>query len=326
MNNTKQYLKEKQHIVFQVLKNSFSKDKTSHAYIINGSKGSPILETAIFMAQSLVCQNTDEFNLACEECVNCLKIKNNGYADFKIFTGEQLKTDVTLSIQEEFNKSAIESENVKIYIIHQIEKAPIASLNKLLKFIEEPTSNIVAIFTSNSVSSILPTIVSRCQVISLKEFMIKDLVEYLINNGVNESDAWLISKISNNAEQNLNVVKSEQFSIVKEVLESSLNNLSRNTDYFIVDFQINGLKNLADNKDVELYLDMLEACLMEAIICKEDDSYVPHFYKSQVIIISKIFKHIDHMISDITNAKIELHSNANKNLVFDKLLINLLRR
>ena len=156
--------------------------------------------------------------------------------------------------------------------------------------------------------------------------MIKDLVEYLINNGVNESDAWLISKISNNAEQNLNVVKSEQFSIVKEVLESSLNNLSRNTDYFIVDFQINGLKNLADNKDVELYLDMLEACLMEAIICKEDDSYVPHFYKSQVIIISKIFKHIDHMISDITNAKIELHSNANKNLVFDKLLINLLRR
>ena len=326
MNNTKQYLKEKQHIVFQVLKNSFSRKKTSHAYIINGSKGSPILETATFIAQSLVCLNKDEHNLACQECVNCQKIQNNGYADFKVFNGDQLKTDVTLSIQEEFNKSAIESENVKIYIIHQIEKAPIASLNKLLKFIEEPTSNIVAIFTTNSVSSILPTIVSRCQVISLKEFMIKDLVEYLINNGVNESDAWLISKISNNAEQNLNVVKSEQFSIVKEVLESSLNNLSRNTDYFIVDFQINGLKNLADNKDVELYLDMLEACLMEAIICKEDDSYVPHFYKSQVIIISKIFKHIDHMISDITNAKIELHSNANKNLVFDKLLINLLRR
>ena len=326
MNNTKHYLKEKQHIVFQVLKNSFSKEKTSHAYIISGSKGSPILETAIFMAQSLVCLNTDENNLACEECVNCLKIKNNGYADYKIFNGEQLKTDVTLSIQEEFNKSAIESENVKIYIIHQIEKAPITSLNKLLKFIEEPTSNIVAIFTSNSVSSILPTIVSRCQVISLKEFMIKDLVDFLINNDVVEPDAWLISKISNNAEKNLEVVKSEQFGVIKEVLESSLNTLARKTDYFIVDFQVNGLKKLTESTDIELYLDMLEACLMEAIIYKEDSHYIPHFYKNQISKISKSFKHIDHMINDITNAKIELHSNANKNLVFDKLLINLLRR
>ena len=42
------------------------------------------------------------------------KIKNNGYADYKIFSGDQLKTDVTLSIQEEFNKSAIENENVDL--------------------------------------------------------------------------------------------------------------------------------------------------------------------------------------------------------------------
>ena len=77
MNNTKNYLKEKQHIVFQVLKNSFKREKTSHAYIISGSKGSPILDTAIFMAQSLVCLNKDENNLACEECINCQKIKNN---------------------------------------------------------------------------------------------------------------------------------------------------------------------------------------------------------------------------------------------------------
>ena len=159
MNNTKSYLKEKQHIVFQVLKNSFKRKKTSHAYIISGSKGSPILDTAIFIAQSLVCSNKDENNLACECCVNCLKIKNNAYADYKIILGDELKTDVTLSIQDEFNKSSIENENVKIYIVHQIEKAPISSLNKLLKFIEEPTSNIVAIFTSNSVSSILTTIV-----------------------------------------------------------------------------------------------------------------------------------------------------------------------
>ena len=129
---TKSYLIEKQPIVYQVLKNSFKRNKTSHAYIVNGSKGSPILETAIFMAQSLVCLNKDENNLACEECVNCQKIKNDGYADYKFVLAENLKTDATLSIQHEFNKSSIEKENVKVYIIHQIEKAPISSLNKFV--------------------------------------------------------------------------------------------------------------------------------------------------------------------------------------------------
>ena len=219
MNKIKNHLEDKQPIVFQVLKNSFKSNKTSHAYIISGSKGSPVLETAMFMAKSFICQSKDENALACEECINCQKIENQTYADFKVINGEQLKTDVTLSIQEEFNKSAIEPENVKIYIIHLIEKAPISSLNKLLKFIEEPDSNIKAIFTSNSVSSILPTIVSRCQVISLKEFMMKDLVNYLKENDVKDDDAYLISRISNNAEKNLQLVKDESFETIKNVLK-----------------------------------------------------------------------------------------------------------
>ena len=51
---------------------------------------------------------------------------------------------------------------------------------------------------------------------------------------------------------------------------------------------------------------------------KEDKRYISK--------ISEKYQHIDHMIDDITKAKIDLLSNANKNLVFDKLLINLLRR
>lgn len=324
--NTKQYLLEKQHIVYEVLKNSFKKNKTSHAYIVSGSKGSPILETAIFMAQSLVCLNKDENNLACEECINCQKIKNNGYADYKFVLGENLKTDATLSIQHEFNKSSVEQEGVKVYIIHLIEKAPVSSLNKLLKFIEEPNSNIVAIFTSNSVSNILPTIVSRCQIITLKEFMTQDLVNYLIENGANEEDAYLISKISNNAEKNLSLIQDEQFKNIKNFFTASLNFLANKKDCFVVHFQLEGLALLTDNSLIELFLDMLEVCLLQALIKQEDETYISNFYDEQTNKISKNYKNIDHMIDDITQAKIDLLSNANKSLAFDKLLINLLRR
>ena len=323
---TKLDLKEKQPIVFQVLKNSFSFDKMSHAYIISGSKGSPVLQTAIFMAQSIVCDHKDEDNLACEECINCQKIQNNSYADFKLINGEDLKTDVTLSIQEEFNKSSIEKENKKIYIINLIEKAPISSLNKLLKFIEEPQSNIVAIFTSNSVNQILPTIVSRCQVINLKEFMLKDLIQYLLDNNVKQDDAYLISRISNNAEKNLQLINHEQYPFIKETLHQSLLHLANKKDYFIVYTQCELLKKLDSNEMIELFLDMLEVCLLEAVIKQEDKTHTSMFFDEQISTLSKNYNNIDHMIDDITQAKIDLLSNANKSLVFDKLLINLLRR
>lgn len=323
---TKEYLINKQHIVYQVLKNSFKNKKTSHAYIISGSKGSPILDTAIFLAQSLVCLNKDENNLACEECINCQKIKNNAYVDYKLIEGVDLKNDVTLAIQDDFNKSSVENEDIKIYIINLIEKAPVASLNKLLKFIEEPNSNIVAIFTSNSVDSILQTIVSRCQIITLKEFMVSDLIEYLVNNNVSYEDAWLISKISNNAEKNLDLVNDVTFNVVKNQLANSLKHLGNKNDYFIVDFLVEGMKNLTENSSIELFLDMLEVCLLEAIIKQEDKEHKSVIFDEQISKISEKYQHIDHMIDDITKAKIDLLSNANKNLVFDKLLINLLRR
>lgn len=323
---TKEYLINKQHIVYQVLKNSFKNKKTSHAYIISGSKGSPILDTAIFLAQSLVCLNKDENNLACEECINCQKIKNNAYVDYKLIEGVDLKNDVTLAIQDDFNKSSVENEDIKIYIINLIEKAPVASLNKLLKFIEEPNSNIVAIFTSNSVDSILQTIVSRCQTITLKEFMVSDLIEYLVNNNVSYEDAWLISKISNNAEKNLDLVNDVTFNLVKNQLANSLKHLGNKNDYFIVDFLVEGMKNLTENSSIELFLDMLEVCLLEAIIKQEDKEHKSVIFDEHISKISEKYQHIDHMIDDITKAKIDLLSNANKNLVFDKLLINLLRR
>lgn len=322
----KQYLKEKQPVVFQVIKNSFKNNKTSHAYIINGSKGSPVLETAMFMAKSFVCQNKDDDNLACENCLNCDKIERAIYADFKLINGQELKAAAILNIQDEFNKSPIEKEGIKIYIIHLIEKAPIDSLNKLLKFIEEPNSNIVAIFTSNSTSSILPTIVSRCQVISLKEFMIKDLVDYLMQNNVSSEDAWLISKISNNSEKNLEVVNSEKYVLTKDILSHSLEYLADKNNHFIVYVELEALKQLVDIDAVDLYLDMLEQCLLEAIIKQEDNSYQSKFFDELITKIANQYQNIDQMIGDITSAKIDLLSNANKALVFDKMLIQILGR
>lgn len=322
----KSYLKEKQEVVYKTLKNSFKNNKTSHAYLISGAKGLPILQVAIFMAKSLICNHKDEDGFACLNCIHCKKVDDNSYADLKIISGEQLKTNEVMSLQEEFNKSPLEDGNVKVYIIDLIERAPIASLNKLLKFIEEPSSNIVALFTTNSVDSILQTIVSRCQIIKLKELYSDDLVTYLISSNFARDDAYLVAKVSNDIEKSVNILNDPKYNDIKQLLKESLNYLKDKNDNFIINFQIKGFKILTTNDEYELFLDMLEACIMQALIKKEDSEYKLNFFNEEILKISKTYNHFDYMINDITNAKIDLVSNANKNLVFDKLLINLLRR
>lgn len=322
----KSYLKEKQEVVYKTLKNSFKNNKTSHAYLISGAKGLPILQVAIFMAKSLICNHKDEDGFACLNCIHCKKVDDNSYADLKIISGEQLKTNEVMSLQEEFNKSPLEDGNVKVYIIDLIEKAPIASLNKLLKFIEEPSSNIVALFTTNSVDSILQTIVSRCQIIKLKELYSDDLVNYLISSNFASDDAYLVAKVSNDIEKSVNILNDAKYKDIKQLLKESLNYLKDKNDNFILNFQTKGFKILTTNDEYELFLDMLEACIMQALIKKEDSEYKLNFFSEEILKISKTYNHFDYMINDITNAKIDLVSNANKNLVFDKLLINLLRR
>ena len=68
-------------------------------------------------------------------------------------------------------------------------------MNALLKILEEPTEGIYAIFTTKNINRILPTIISRCQVIELKPDNKEVLKEKLIAKGYEEEKASVLSYI-----------------------------------------------------------------------------------------------------------------------------------
>ena len=55
----------------------------------------------------------------------------------------------------------------RIYIIKECDKMNLQTANSILKFLEEPADNIIAILMTNNISKLLETIVSRCQLIRL---------------------------------------------------------------------------------------------------------------------------------------------------------------
>lgn len=70
------------------------------------------MNTAILLAQSILC-GQDGF--ACEACETCQRVKENNYSDMIIVDGKNksIKKPDILHIQEEFTKTALEIKGKK---------------------------------------------------------------------------------------------------------------------------------------------------------------------------------------------------------------------
>ena len=174
------YLKKHQPIIYQTFLNSFNAKKLSHAYLISGNPGTPLLEVAKYFAKSILCDDPDP--LACNSCITCLRIDDENYPDFIVIDGSKgrIKKEEVNDIETQFEKTAFESKGIMVYILHLVENMTVEAINSILKFLEEPGSEIYAFLTTNNETGILPTIISRCQVLRLKQIDRQDVIDSAI--------------------------------------------------------------------------------------------------------------------------------------------------
>ena len=88
--------------------------------------------------------------------------------------GMWIKKEQMLNLKYEF-KTKVLNSNKRIYLIYEADKLNKSSSNSILKFLEEPEEDIVAILTTNNLGGVLNTIVSRCQIINLPKSDTKNL-------------------------------------------------------------------------------------------------------------------------------------------------------
>ncbi len=156
-----------QKIVTTILKNAVEKNRYSHAYLFetNGYKNANTV--ALAFAKYLSCPNHYSNNKNCINCTQCNLIDQNTFSEIKIIEpdGLWIKKEQLDSLQAEFMQTAVQSQ-YRIYIIHNAEKMNVSASNSILKFLEEPAPNIIAILITDNMYQLLDTIVSRCQIIS----------------------------------------------------------------------------------------------------------------------------------------------------------------
>ena len=163
--------KDTQKTAYGILSNAINNNRISHAYLIETLGNKRGFDFALSFAKALLCPEGKTNNKNCFNCNQCKLIDDNNYIELEIVETNDLwlKKENIDKLQKDFNFKPIVGRR-KIYIIKNADKIRESLANTLLKFIEEPEEGIIAILVTDNKSKILETIISRCQVISLKNY------------------------------------------------------------------------------------------------------------------------------------------------------------
>ncbi|TDW20622.1 DNA polymerase-3 subunit delta' [Breznakia blatticola] len=220
----KERLKREQPRVYQVLENALLNDRLAHAYMFVGDQNTPKKETAMLLAQSLVCQSV---GFADETCDTCQRIMHHNYADFIYLDGTttSIKKDDVIKLKEEFAKTNLESVGMKIYIIDHAENTTPSALNSLLTFLEEPTSPVMAILLVEHPDQLLDTIKSRCQMIHFHKQKDGTVFDQL-KEEMDAYDAYLLSHMQVDLSNIIAIEESDEYQHARYLFETFVKKIS----------------------------------------------------------------------------------------------------
>ena len=150
---------------------------------------------ARFFIQSLNCQADSR---PCGQCLSCRKIASGNHPDVRILDDddETIKIEQIRALQRELSLSPYESR-YRAALLSNFERATTSAANALLKTLEEPAEQVVLILTAIDPSRLLPTIVSRCQTVTLRPLSSQQIFEALQTKwSASPDQAELLARLS----------------------------------------------------------------------------------------------------------------------------------
>lgn len=319
------YLKNRQPIIYKTFTNALSKKSLSHAYLLVGQKGTPLLECATFMAKSILCDNPNP--LACSTCITCSRIDDNNYPDFMIFNGESesIKKTQIADLEANFEKKAFEEKGIKIYILHLIENMTVQAINALLKFLEEPGKEIYAFLTTNNESAILPTIISRCQVLHLKLISRDEVISNATSIGVLEEDAQLLSYFYNDEQLLFEAYEdNKDYLEAKEALLTFLNDFIEDKSSCMYTMQRKVAPLLNNKESLRFFIDLLLSFFEDALLLKHGKQPILLSFERYLQNICEKIDNIEEIIIELLKAKSTINLNVNSALLLDHITLKLI--
>lgn len=187
--------------VTTVLKNQIVAEKTAHAYLFTGSRGTGKTTCARIFAKAINCRNPQDGE-PCLECDICKAAENGTLPDIIEIDGA---SNSSVNDVRELREGVIYTPEMcryKVYIIDEAHMITTQAFNALLKTMEEPPEHVKFILATTEVHKVPETIVSRCQHFDFNRIRSEDIVarlKYIASEegfGMTDDAALMIARLS----------------------------------------------------------------------------------------------------------------------------------
>lgn len=164
--------------IVQILKNQVEQNKTSHAYLFTGVRGTGKTSFAKIFARAVNCLDL-KGGEPCNKCENCIAILKNDTTDvIEMDAASHTSVDDIRKIIEEMYFVPAKLK-YRVYIIDEAHMLSNSAWNAFLKSLEEPPEHVKFVLATTEPQKLLPTILSRCQRFDFKRIDEDIIYKYL---------------------------------------------------------------------------------------------------------------------------------------------------
>ncbi|TDF91614.1 DNA polymerase III subunit delta' [Paenibacillus piri] len=311
--------------VKRILQNSLRTDKVSHAYIFTGPAGTGRRQVALAFAQALYCQVLPDD--ACGECLDCRKVEHGNHPDLHWVKpdGASIKIEQIRELQKQFSYRA-GSSGLKMYVLEDADKMTVQAANSLLKFLEEPTSRVVAVLITDNGQALLPTIRSRAQWVPFAPLSRQTMVAALQAEGHPSVLIQPAVRLAAGTAAARELIQGNGFAEIRNlVIQLTKESLTRLPAAMLTAQQKLAKSELSDQ--LPMFMDMLILWLKDMVRLnlgdRNDLVYADQSDWMAGQSLSYDMKHWVHCLDQAIELKKRLRFHANPQLVLEKMLMQL---
>ena len=314
--------------ILNYIRNAVSEDKVSHAYILNGERGSGKKMLANLFASTLQCEKGGPD--PCNECHSCKQAESGNHPDIIHVTHEKPNTISVEDVRTQVNNDIMIKPYqgpYKIYIISEADLMTPQAQNALLKTIEEPPEYAVIFLLTENAQMLLPTITSRCVMLKLRNIKDTLIKKYLMETvKVPDYKADMCTAFAQgNMGRAIMLANSEHFNEIREEAVQLLKYI----DEMDLNEVVKAIKRISAYKlEINDYLDIIMIWYRDVLIYKATQDVTKVVFKDQLSCIKararkSSYEGIEKILESLEKAKSRLKANVNFDLVMELLLLTI---
>lgn len=317
----------KQPSIQQLFLKLIEKDNLQHAYLFDGKTGTGKKETALWIAQSLFCQDFSDG--PCGECHTCLRIASHQHPDVIELEPEGLSIKIgqVRGLKQEFTRSGMEGRK-KLVMVKDVEKMTTQAANSLLKFLEEPDGDIVVILMTTAKHRLLPTILSRVQLIHFPQLSKEQRMLALKEAGLSKERAAVLSQLTSDTEQAIELSENENLTALIDTVWKWYLTFSKKDDQAFIFVHTDIMPLVKEKAEYHRVMDLFLVILQDILNTQLSKNYSVGYLKYQTKIQEEADRLSSATLADlmeiILTGKKYLDSNVAAQGVFEKSALDML--